>query len=64
MKELSPLKYNMAAELANGSLNCYVPTPEAFLPTIYESQLPSSEFVPESGEKMARFAVELGKKLV
>lgn len=64
MKELSPLKYNMAAELANGTFNCYVPTPESFIPTIYESQLPSSEFVPESGEKMARFAVELGKKLV
>ncbi len=65
MKELSPFKYNMVAELANGSFNSYVPTEEACnKTTIYEAQLPSNEFITGSGEKMARFAVELGKKLV
>lgn len=63
-KSESPLPFNMVAELANDGSTCYVPTPEAFGSPIYESQLPSSEFIPETGEKMARFAVELGKKLV
>lgn len=63
-KSESPLPFNMVAELANDGSTCYVPTPQAFGTPIYESQLPSSEFVPETGEKMARFAVELGKQLV
>ena len=64
-KELSPLSFNMVAELANnGVRGSYVPTPETFGTEIYEAQITSAEFTEDAGEKMARFAVELGKKLV
>ena len=64
-KKLSPLPYNMVAELSNGDVSSsYIPTPEAFGTEIYEAQITSAEFVPETGENMARFAVKLGESLV
>lgn len=64
-KSLSPLPYNMVAELSNGDVaGSYVPTPEAFGTEIYETQITSAEFVPETGEKMARFAAKLAETLV
>lgn len=64
IKELSPKKFNMVAELANGGPSCYVPTPEAFGTPIYEAQLPSAEFTEEAGEILARGAAKLGNELV
>ena len=64
IKELSPKKFNMVAELANGGPFCYVPVPEAFDTPIYEAQLPSAEFTEEAGEILARGAAALGNELV
>lgn len=64
IKELSPKKFNMVAELANGGPSCYVPIPEAFNTPIYEAQLPSAEFTEEAGEILARGAAKLGNELV
>ena len=64
-KKLSPLPYNMVAEMANGDVvGSYVPTPEAFGTEIYEAQITSAEFAPETGEEMARFAARLAKSLI
>ena len=51
--------------MANGDVvGSYVPTPEAFGTEIYEAQITSAEFAPETGEEMARFAARLAKSLI
>lgn len=64
MKAHSPLPVNMVAEIANGGPSCYIPTPQAFHPTVYESRIPSSMLIPEAGATIAELAVKLAKELV
>ncbi len=63
MKANSPSKVNFVAELANGGPGCYIPTPDAFAPSVYESQIPSSSLVPEAGEMIAKCAVKLANEI-
>ncbi len=63
MKANSPTKINFVAELANGHPYCYVPSPEMFDYDAYESAVASAPYEKDTGMKMSRFAVELGKKI-
>jgi hypothetical protein len=63
LKERSPFKYNMTANLANGCLG-YIPIRELFKPGIYEARLcSSSKLIPDAGyiivEKLLELAVNL-----
>lgn len=64
MKSNSPVDVNFVGELANGGPSCYIPTPKAFTPSVYESQVPTSQLVPEAGEMIAKCAVKLANELL
>jgi len=64
LKENSPAPYTMVAELANGGVECYIPTREAFGTTLYEVQIPTSKLIPDAGYIMAEHAVALAKELI
>jgi hypothetical protein len=67
LKERSPFKYNMTANLANGCLG-YIPIRELFKPGIYEARLcSSSKLIPEAGyiivDKLLELTASLTKEL-
>ncbi len=63
LKERSPIKYNMPANLANGCLG-YIPIRELFLPTVYEAKIGiSSNLIPDGGYMMVDRLVELAEKI-
>ena len=64
IKEHSPAKYNMICTIANRGTYGYIPTPEVFGTSEYPAQLPSSPMVPEAGQMMADFALELAGELI
>ena len=61
IKAGSPTERNILIEqtVAHG----YIPTPELFLPTVYESSYSSAKFEECAGDKIADKAVELAKEL-
>ncbi len=63
MKANSPSKINLLAELANGGLYCYVPSREMLGYDVYESHIASAPYEEDTGDIMAQFAVELGKRI-
>ncbi|MBR6728820.1 MAG: neutral/alkaline non-lysosomal ceramidase N-terminal domain-containing protein [Clostridia bacterium] len=64
IKENSPAPFTMVAELANGGVECYIPTREAFGTTLYEVQIPTSKLIPEAGYIMADHAVKIAEELI
>ena len=63
LKEGSPVRYNMPANLANGCVG-YVPIRELFVPGVYEARLcSSSQLIPDGGYLMVDKLLELAKKL-
>jgi len=64
LKENSPLPFTMVAMLANGGEGCYVPTREAFVPTLYEAQIPSAKLIPEAGYIMTDCMLQLANEIM
>jgi len=63
LKERSPFKYNMPANLANGCVG-YVPIRELFAPNIYESKIGmSNKIIPDGGYMMVDRLIELANTL-
>lgn len=63
LKERSPFKYNMTANLANGCLG-YIPIRELFKPGIYEARLcSSSNLIPDAGYIITEKLLGLADKL-
>jgi len=63
IKARSPFKFNMTANIANGSVG-YVPTLDAFHPGIYEARLCcSSKLIKEAGYIMSDKLIEMSKTL-
>lgn len=64
IKAHSKARYNMICTLAGRGLYCYIPTPEVFGSNIYPAQLPSSRLIPEGGQMMADFALEIAQEVL
>lgn len=62
IKEHSQTKYNFVSTVTNKGVNGYVPVAEAFGTTIYPAQLPSAPLIPEAGQMIADFALEIAKE--
>jgi len=64
IKEHSTAKYNIICTLSNKGAGGYVPTPDVFGTPVYPAQLPSSPLVPEAGQMIADFALEIAKEVL
>lgn len=63
LKEASTTTYTFVSTLSNKGMWGYIPVPEAFGTTIYPAQLPSSPCIPEAGQMMVDYALELAKTM-
>lgn len=64
IKEKSTAKYTMVCAYANMGAGGYVPTPDVFDMPVYPAQLPSSPLVPEAGQMITDFALEIAKEVL
>lgn len=63
LREKSPADNNLLIELCHESGYGYIPTPEMFLPTVYESA-PSSAFLEiDAGDKMIDKAIDMANQI-
>lgn len=63
IKEHSPTKYNLFSGTALKGVRGYVPTAEVYDSTSYAVTIGSADLVPEAGQQMADFAVEIAKEI-
>ena len=63
IKENSPTKYNMVSGTALKGIRGYVPTKELAGSESYAVVLGSSDLVPEAGDQMADFALEIAQEI-
>jgi len=64
IKQHSKAKYNMICSIAGRGLYCYIPTPEVFGTNVYPAQYPSSLLVPEAGQLISDFALEIAEEVL
>jgi len=64
IKENSPVKYNMVSGTAHKGARGYIPTAELCGSTSYAVQLGSFDLLPEAGQIMADFVLDLAKEII
>lgn len=64
IKQNSPLPFSMIAELANGGVDCYIPTKKAFGTNLYEAQIPSAKLIEDGGYIIADCVIDLAKQII
>lgn len=64
IRNASPTEKNLMVSLAHAQeFSCYIPSPEMFLPHVYESTYYSARYEPDSGDRMADKAIEIAKDI-